>query len=158
VVLPGVGEAVEIHHHGHLEAGIGDFRHVVCDEVMVLQWRNRQIKASHSANLLSPKTASIDHMLGDDRAFFRNHIPGVVWSLVEFHNPVVLDHIGAPVARAFRISMDHACCVHITFPVRPHAAEDAVRAHYRASSDHLVDIHQVDILDAHGLEYPVGGL
>ena len=158
LVLAQIGEAFQIDRHWHFEIERFELRDRFGYQIVVRQRRNRQFQADHPADLLGPQAAGIDDMLGEDRALFGDDLPGAVRPLFQVQHPIVLDHGGPALARRAGIGVDGPGGVDIALPVGPQAADHTVDIHDRAAFPDLRRRHQVAILDADGLEDPIGAL
>ncbi len=84
LVLPHIGEALEVDGHRHLEIGGGHFGDRIGDKIVVLERRQRQFDPGHPADLLGPEPGGVDHMFASDRAPVGHDLPtigGLVQSL-----------------------------------------------------------------------------
>ena len=77
LVLPQVGEPLEVHGHGDLALHLLQLRDPVGDEVVMLQRRDRQLDPRHPPHLFRPETRGIDDVLAGDVALVRLHPPAL---------------------------------------------------------------------------------
>ena len=94
LILAHVGEAFEVHGHGHFEVERFDLGDRLGQEVVVGEGGDRQVEAHHAAALLGPEAASVHHMLGFDRAFLGDDFPVVAFP-VQLFDFVVFDDVPA---------------------------------------------------------------
>ena len=157
LILAHIGETFEVYGHGNFEIQLFEFGDRVRDQIVMVKRADGQFNACHAPHLLGPKASGIDHMFGVDRAFLGHDLPAVC-SLVQLQHPVMLYDFGAVFLGGSRIGVHCSGGVDVPFAIRPHAAEDTVGRHDRTQLFGLFGADQPAIVDADGLECPIGRL
>ena len=157
LLLAHIGETLEVDDQRQFAVERLDLWQRLGDEIVVLHRRYGKLDARHPADLLGPQAGCVDHVLGDDGAFLGDHVPAAAGPLAEFQHPVVLDDLSAAQLRGLGIGVDDAGRVDVAFALGVEAAEHAVGVEDGAALLDLVDADQMHVVDAHGLEDPVGG-
>ena len=157
LVLPHIGEALEIDDERELLVERLNLGNGLGEKIMVRQWRDRKLDAGHPAHLLGPQAGGIDDMLAADGPLLGHHVPALS-GLIEFQHPVMLDHRGAVLLCRAGIGQNRTGGIDIAFAVSPETTQNAMGRQDRAHLAGFLGRHEPDILDADALIDAVGGL
>ena len=148
--LPGVDLAGEVDGVDDLLAGravdLGDLRHVLGQDVVVLHREHRQLEPDHAADLARPEAAGIDHVLGADRALLGHDVPRAVGIRDELGHAIVEHDLGAGDPRRFRVGVRRAVRIEVALDRVPHRADEVFFVDQR---QHLLRLRDVDDLRLH---------
>ncbi|CAI8409052.1 MAG: Uncharacterised protein [SAR116 cluster bacterium MED-G04] len=157
LVLPQVGEPLQINRHGDFKINFFKERDGIRHKVMVLERGDRQFDPSHAAHLLGPETGCIDHMLTGDHPLVGDDAPAVT-GLFQFFDLCVFVVFGPALAGGDGIGVDRARGINIALTVSPHPAQQTFGGHDGVQLARLLRRDQPAIADADGLENPIGRL
>ena len=99
----------------HLLSALGDFRHFVGDDVLVLHRRERMHDPGHQPDLASPQPGRVHDVLRVQRALLGDHVPGAVGALAQVLHAGVAVDLGAAEPRCAGVGVGHARGIDVTF-------------------------------------------
>ena len=140
-----VRESLEVGDGGHVALDRGDRGDLIGDEVVVHHRHERMVDAHHVADPARPQPGRVHDVFGGDRALLGLDPPPAAGERHEREHPVVLDHLGASLARGPGVGLRGAVRIEVAFERVEEPAVETLRVDDGDHLDRLVGRKQVGV-------------